>query len=728
MEIVRNNGLRIRDTRTSMDVLQFPDVKLNNPNQIAWFGSPMYQLGAGTNNWLYSGLNVKGWQDIARPTTAQTPIENVGLGIPNIGVVGLRGVALKFDSTRVMPYNTGNGQPYLDFPGLVADILANPSSWGMNTEYLIKGTNSQSTKVVRIMAPTSSVIGKAALSLSGIGSSNLLEMISTGNNGIQIVAGGQAPVTGEATYDSGAVIGSIVVTKDNAIKILGSKSGSDINTTLAMFDISTGAFSIPNDLIIGSTTIKTNGTHNISFPSKSGVVVLDADFNTYRSGVDENLNVLGSMLDDMEVSINNCFKQMKHTDAFDAGMQDVGSNTLRYTTSAPWAAYINSNASFYRDIKSTSRGLNGGTMLIEDVIGENEVSSPSASNGYYQSGYWLSIRHKNIVPNYSQIVGLGLESNCWHSVYGLILGSREANTGVKIKAPNTPVESLYTLTAPAKNGTLALAEDVPTKEEVSNTYVPKSELQNYYKTDSSQYVYRPIKIPAIGTHFGGGKVIGGMRMDIPGGSSSFWPVLSFGFVDDAYKDIKKVEIRSGSVDPEDPNNDIELVRKFYNSMAIGGIIDAENYEFGMYIYDYEVHTNDQNQPNYNYVASRFVYDWTLGVPQWHCEDSMTLDEDLTVKKNILSEGVYMLSDKRFIDNVKTPFKTTNDVVIKEFNLMGEEGSRYGVIAQEIGDIGLDNLVGVDGDDNMYVDYISLLCLMIKDLRDEVKELKSKINT
>ena len=727
MEIVRNNGLRIRDTQTSMDVLRFPDVKLNNPDQIAWFGSPMYQLGTGTNDWLYGGLNVGGWQDITRPTTAQATIENIGLGVPNIGIVGLRGVPLKFDSTRISPYNTGTGQPYLDFPGLVGSILSNPSAWGVDTEYIVKGTNKQGTKVVRIMAPTSSAVGKAALSLSGIGSSNLLELIATGDNGIQIVAGGQAPVTGEATYDSGAVIGSIVVAKDNTIKILGSKSGSDLNTTLATFNINTGTLSLPGDFILGSTTIRTNGLHNISFPNKDGVVVLDRDFNDYRADVDNKLSEMRGRLNRADASINNCFMQMGYFNAFDKGMQDIGNRTLRYTTSAPGAAYIDSSAPFYRDMKSASRGLNGGTVLVEDIMGENEVPSSGSSNGYYQPGYWLTVQYKNTVPVYSQIAGLGLKSNCWHSIYGLILGSREADTGVKIIGQSTPVGSLYTLTAPAKNGTLALQEDVPTKEEVASTYAPKSELQSYYKIDSSQYIFRPIKVPAWETHWVGGKVVGGLRMDIPSGTDAFWPVLSFGFVDDAHKNIKKVELRSGGVNPADDNNDIELVQKFGKAMAMGGIEDSVTSEFGIYVYDAGIPTNNPNQLPYNYVTSRFVYDWTLGMAQWHCEDSMTLDKDLTVGKGIFAGEIYRASDSQDLHDAKTPSKTANKAIIKEFRPTGEESIRYGVIAQEIEDIGLGHLVNTDEAGAKSVDYISLLCLMIKDLQDEVKELKSKLS-
>lgn len=727
MEIVRNNGLRIRDTQTSMDVLRFPDVKLNKQDQIAWFGSPMYQLGTGTNDWLYGGLNAGGWQDITRPTTAITTIENIGLGIPNIGIVGLRGVPLKFDSTRISPYNTGNGQPYLDFPGLVTNILSNPGAWGSNAEYLLKGTNKQGAKVVRIMAPSSASVGKPALGLSGDGDSNLLEMITSGDNGIRIVAKGQVQATGEASYDATAVIGSLVVAKDGTIKILGSKSGSDQSTTLATFNINTGAFSLPGDFVLGSTTIRTKGTHNISFPDKDGEVVLDEALNRYKGKTDSWIGDLESRLDTDEANIGNCFKQMPGQVDWVENMQNIGSRALRYTTSAPWTTYIDANSSFHRGVKSSTQGSNGGIMLFEDIMGANNVPSTDATNGYYQPGYWLSLRYKDAEPEDSQVAGLGMETQCWHSKYGLILGSREVDTGIKIKPQSITKGTMYTLIAPAKNGTLALVEDVPTKSEVASTYAAKTDLSSYYKLDSSQYISRPIKLPAIRTHWGGGKVIGAMRMDIQSNDSALYPVLSFGIVESADMDIKKVEERNGLLHVNNVNNDIELAKRFGYSMALGGIDNADHHKLGMYVYGKEPPEGATDRTYPSYVLSWFLFDWGLPIPQWHCRGHMTITENLTIRRRIFFRTFYETADYKTLISMDSPTKNADKIDIKDIKYKDYKGPRYGVNVQDLENNGLDNLVETTKDGTKHIDQLSVLYLMINDLRAKVKSLQDEVN-
>lgn len=103
-----------------------------------------------------------------------------------------------------------------------------------------------------------------------------------------------------------------------------------------------------------------------------------------------------------------------------------------------------------------------------------------------------------------------------------------------------------------------------------------------------------------------------------------------------------------------------------------------------------------------------------------------------VSGNVSGAAFYENSDMRLKENVKDieDVDRVKNVSFKQFNFKDdkEKTKRYGVIAQEVEKAGLSNCVGWDGKEESYksVDYISLLCLAVEQLRKENEELKERI--
>lgn len=63
-----------------------------------------------------------------------------------------------------------------------------------------------------------------------------------------------------------------------------------------------------------------------------------------------------------------------------------------------------------------------------------------------------------------------------------------------------------------------------------------------------------------------------------------------------------------------------------------------------------------------------------------------------------------------------------NVEYKEFNFKSDDSNtkKYGVIAQEVEEAGLDDLVSTDKEGIKSVDYISLICLEIAALKERIR--------
>ena len=107
----------------------------------------------------------------------------------------------------------------------------------------------------------------------------------------------------------------------------------------------------------------------------------------------------------------------------------------------------------------------------------------------------------------------------------------------------------------------------------------------------------------------------------------------------------------------------------------------------------------------------------------------TMTGALTVEDDVTAVAYYTNSDEKIKENVKainnSSIARVADVSLKEYNLIEDNNktTRYGVIAQDLEKVGLNNLVSVDKDGVKSVDYISFLILKIQQLESKINELK-----
>ena len=108
----------------------------------------------------------------------------------------------------------------------------------------------------------------------------------------------------------------------------------------------------------------------------------------------------------------------------------------------------------------------------------------------------------------------------------------------------------------------------------------------------------------------------------------------------------------------------------------------------------------------------------------------TYNHDRTIRttKSVYASSFYENSDIRLKENVRGIDQSdlTKQVDLVQFNFKDNGTKKYGVIAQQLEQVGLQNLV-YENNGNKAVDYISLLVLEIQRLRNEIGELKQEIN-
>ena len=115
------------------------------------------------------------------------------------------------------------------------------------------------------------------------------------------------------------------------------------------------------------------------------------------------------------------------------------------------------------------------------------------------------------------------------------------------------------------------------------------------------------------------------------------------------------------------------------------------------------------------------------------DGASTLTGAVTCSSSITATSFYQSSDKDLKENIKSIANndTTklNDIEFKQFNFKSDKSKTkyYGVIAQDVVNAGLDNLVSKNDKEELSVDYVSLLVLKIQQLEDRIKQLEDKIN-
>ena len=115
------------------------------------------------------------------------------------------------------------------------------------------------------------------------------------------------------------------------------------------------------------------------------------------------------------------------------------------------------------------------------------------------------------------------------------------------------------------------------------------------------------------------------------------------------------------------------------------------------------------------------------------EASSEFLDSLVCNDNVTALAFYESSDRTLKENIfninEKDIKKSENVSLKEFNFKKDEDKtkHYGVIAQEVQEAGLENLVKENEDGKLSVDYISLLILKVSQLEKTVKELKEELN-
>lgn len=121
-----------------------------------------------------------------------------------------------------------------------------------------------------------------------------------------------------------------------------------------------------------------------------------------------------------------------------------------------------------------------------------------------------------------------------------------------------------------------------------------------------------------------------------------------------------------------------------------------------------------NSDSYWYLSGSSLYAGTSTTPSYAAyATSFYETSDKNLKENIVDISYEALEKASLLHILQFNFKT------------GSKDTKYGVIAQEVEDAGLENLVSTSKDGTKAVDYISLLSLKVAKLEKENKSLKNE---
>lgn len=133
------------------------------------------------------------------------------------------------------------------------------------------------------------------------------------------------------------------------------------------------------------------------------------------------------------------------------------------------------------------------------------------------------------------------------------------------------------------------------------------------------------------------------------------------------------------------------------------------------------------------VVPKTISDVTGGKITTDCTNGCTtLTGDLCVNGVVKANALYSTSDKNLKENIKAipyeDYHKVSSINLKSFNFKDDDTKTktYGVIAQDLQAVGLDNIVHKDENNNLSVDYTSLLILKIADLENTIKNLSEEI--
>ena len=116
----------------------------------------------------------------------------------------------------------------------------------------------------------------------------------------------------------------------------------------------------------------------------------------------------------------------------------------------------------------------------------------------------------------------------------------------------------------------------------------------------------------------------------------------------------------------------------------------------------------------------------------YVDGTQYISSTLTTEGNITAPAFYESSDYRLKNSIyaisNADVKLVDKIKLKEYRFNNDPSKKhYGVVAQDLLDLGMNDLV--KGDEKSYysVDYISLLILKMQAMQNKIDELTKKIN-
>ena len=154
----------------------------------------------------------------------------------------------------------------------------------------------------------------------------------------------------------------------------------------------------------------------------------------------------------------------------------------------------------------------------------------------------------------------------------------------------------------------------------------------------------------------------------------------------------------------------------------------------------EVHTGDVTISNKANVTTTtdgnetktINGDFYLNVPNLNISADTFINGNVCITGTVTATGAIYSSDRNLKENIKfverEDINKVKNIFTKSFNFKGDDTKRkvYGVIAQEVQDAGLNELVHTKDDGTLAVDYTSLLILKTAYLEDFCAMLNGKI--
>lgn len=129
-----------------------------------------------------------------------------------------------------------------------------------------------------------------------------------------------------------------------------------------------------------------------------------------------------------------------------------------------------------------------------------------------------------------------------------------------------------------------------------------------------------------------------------------------------------------------------------------------------------------NRQNPNLVATN-----TLSL----MSKSVYMSGDLTIKKSIVADEIVTLSDRTSKTNIKKIKKNISDSISKlgvyTYNLKDSKNKKIGLISQEVQEVFPQ--CTEQREDKLYIDYNSVISLLVKsvgELNSEIKSLKKQV--